>query len=270
MAEVSLLDEVASVVGSLREATWILEKVEDPDLARSLADRRAAGEPLQYLLGVWPFRTLELLVDDRALIPRPETEQVVEQALAAWRRTRPGSDALVIADLGTGSGAIGLSLGLELSKDASIDQILLVDFSSSALELAGENAVRLGIDVELCQGSWHEAIPSQRRGGVHLLVANPPYVAAAEESGLAIELTHEPRTALIADDADDGTPGFADVAAVISGALGSRAPGGIVVLEMAEHQVPVALEFAGAAGLIDLRAFDDLAGHPRGIVGSAP
>ena len=270
MAESRLLGELAQMVGSVREAAWILEQIEDPDAARSLARRRATGEPLQYLLGSWPFRTIELTVDDRALIPRPETEQVVEHALTAWRRTRPGSDALVIADLGTGTGAIGLSLGVELSAEASIEEILLVDRSLAALELAGENAARLDVDVELCCGSWHDGVPLERRGGIHLLVSNPPYVALADEPMLGVELAYEPRTALFAADADDATPGFADVASVIDGALDSLAPGGIVVVEMAEHQVPVALDRARSGGLVDLVAFDDLAGHPRGIVGRAP
>ncbi len=270
MPEDDLVDELAPLVGSVREATWILEHTRDPDVARSLARRRAAGEPLQYLLGTWPFRDLELVVDRRALIPRPETEQVVERALAAWRRTRPGADGLVVADLGTGTGAIGLSLAIELAQEAAIDQVLLVDLAPEALDLAGENAERLGVLVDRCLGSWHEAIPEGRRGGVHLLVANPPYVAEAEEAGLAIELSHEPRGALIAADAADGTPGFADVAEIIDGALGSLAPGGILVIEMAEHQVEVALARASTVGLVDLEAFADLAGHPRGIVGRAP
>ena len=270
MAEPNLLGELAPVVGSVREAAWILEHSRDPDVARSLARRRASGEPLQYLLGTWPFRDIELVVDRRALIPRPETEQVVEQALAAWRRTRPGVEGLIIADLGAGTGAIGLSLAVELAGDATIDHVLLVDVAPEALELAGENAERLGIAVDRCLGSWHEAIPLDHRGGVHLLVANPPYVATTEESDLAVELSHEPRSALFAADAADGTPGFADVAEVIDGALGTLAPGGILVLEMAEHQVDVAVARAAAAGLVGVEPFADLAGHPRGIVGRAP
>lgn len=269
MAESDLLDELADLVGSRREATWILEQVSGEE-ALAIGRRRANGEPLQYLLGTWPFRSIELAVDARALIPRPETEQVVEVALADWRDRRIGADALVLADLGTGSGAIGLSLALELAEESVIEQVLLVDLAPAALELAGENAAGLEVQVELCLGSWHEAIPAGWRGGIHLLVANPPYVAEDEEASLPIELAHEPRAALIASDGDDGTPGFADVAVVIDGALGSLAPGGIVVIEMAEHQVPIALERARAVGLIGLRSFDDLAGHPRGIVGTAP
>jgi len=258
------------VVGSSQEATWIVEQFPDPGAALAVARRREAGEPLQYLLGSWPFRTHDLQVDARALIPRPETEQVVERALAAWRATRPGADGLVIVDLGTGSGAIGLSLGGELADEASIDRILLLDLSPGALELAGENAARLEVAVELRCGSWFAAMPEDLRRKVHLLMANPPYVAADEEADLAIELSFEPRTALIGADGDDGTPGFADVAVVIDEAGAWLAPGGIVVVEMAEHQVPVALERASAAGLVDLEAFADLAGHPRGIVGRAP
>ena len=270
MAEQVLRDELAELVGSSREASWILAQVEEPDAAREMARRRAAGEPLQYLLGFWPFREIELLVDPRALIPRPETEHVVEQALAAWRQTRPGADCLVLVDLGTGSGAIGLSLCVELAGEVPIAHALLTDRSATALELAAENAQRLGLDVELYRGSWHQAIPSDHRGGVHLLVANPPYVDAAEEGDLAIEMRHEPRSALIAPAADDDTPGFADVAAVIDGAPDSLAPRGIVVIEMAEHQVPVARRRAESVGLVEVRDFTDLAGHPRGIVGSAP
>lgn len=265
MADRALVEELASVVGSRIEATWISEHEADPGAARQLARRRAAGEPLQYVLGRWPFRQLELVVDSRALIPRPETEQVVEQALARWRETAPGRDGLRVLDLGTGTGAIGLSLASELVDEAVVDLAMLTDQSPAALALAGENARRLGIDVTLALGWWGDAVAGGDRGRFHLLVSNPPYVASSERPLLDPVLDYEPEEALVGVDGRDGTPGFGDVEIVLEHAVWLLAHGGVVAVEMAEHQVPSALALAATLGFQDPREFVDLAGHRRGI-----
>ena len=145
---------IAERVGSVREARWIVEHTGgEARSALALADRRAAGEPLQYVLGRWPFRCLELAVDRRVLIPRPETEQVVEVALAelaslvigdgspdrAVSRTGP-----VAVDLGTGSGAIALSLAVEGGAVAPDLVVWATDASDEALEVAGMEPCRAG------------------------------------------------------------------------------------------------------------------------------
>ena len=270
VADSGLIAELAIVVGSRHEATWIVEHANDPAEARTIAQRRAGGEPLQYLLGTWPFRSLELEVDARALIPRPETEQTVDAALTRWRAARPGSEGLWIIDLGTGTGAIGLSLATELAEEARVESLVLTDRSAAALELATANSSRFGIDVELYLGSWGDAVPTTSRGRFHLLVSNPPYIAAEERLTLDPVLDHEPAEALVSPAGTDGTPGFGDVETVLEHAWWLLAPGGVVAVEMAEHQVDAALRRASALGFDDPQGFADLAQHPRGITAVRP
>src|SRR4051812_25399263 len=154
-----------------------------------MLERRAGGEPLQYVLGRWDFLGLDLLVDRRVLVPRPETEVVAQTAmdeaarLGARRGTHDGwlaSDtAYVVADLGTGSGAIALALARELP-DA---EVWATDASDDALAVARANLAGVGsaaTRVRLAGGSWFDALPSELRGSVRVLVSNPPYVAEHE------------------------------------------------------------------------------------------
>lgn len=271
MAEPHLLAEITEIVSSAQEARWIVEELGgEPDEARAIALRRRQGEPLQYLLGSWPFRSIELLVDSRALIPRPETEQVVGVALAELAARGRGDGTPVVVDLGAGTGAIGLSAASELAAEGTVVDLVLVDRSPAALALARENAERLGISARLELGTWHEGIPAELVGRVDLLISNPPYIDLAMAPTLAAELSHEPPEALFSAAGPDGIPGMADVAVVIAGAPASLAPGGILVVEMGEGQVAPAVELAAAAGLAEARAFEDLAGHPRGIVAVRP
>ena len=275
MAPNDLLAEITALVGSAQEAAWIVEESEkllsdDSAIAvtaREMAERRADGEPLQYVLGSWQFRTLELIVDERALIPRPETEQVVEAALTRWRESRVGAESFIAVDLGTGTGAIGLSLERELRDEVSIQEIVLVDRSHDALSLALENIVARGAQrVSVASGSWFEAVTPSLTAAVHLLVANPPYVALRDRGALAQELFYEPQDALFAMDAQ-GIPGFRDVAYLLENVIPWMAHGGVVAIEMAEHQVGSACEFATDRGLAAVQPILDLAGKLRGIVG---
>src|SRR5438105_5970876 len=138
--------------------------------------RRAAGEPLQYVLGRWAFRTLDLMVDRRVLIPRPETEQVVEVALAEARRLH----ARIAADLGTGSGAIALSLAAELP---GVD-VWATDVSADALAVARANLAGIGTfaaaRVRIQEGDWFGALPPELRGRLDIVVSNPPYIGDDE------------------------------------------------------------------------------------------
>lgn len=218
-----------------------------------LARRRQAGEPLQYVLGRWPFRGVELSVDRRVLIPRPETEQVVEVALAALGQRRPR----VIVDLGTGSGAIALAVATERPGA----EVWATDASPDALAVAGANLAGSGVHV--ARGSWWSALPARLRGGVDLAIANPPYVSVGEMGSLdPVVASWEPRTALEA-----GPVGLEAVAAVIEGAPGWLAPAGILVVEIAPHQADRARELARAAGLQGVEVRPDLAGRDRALVG---
>ena len=228
--------------------------------ARGLAARRAAGEPLQYVLGHWPFRTLDLLVTPAALIPRPETEQLAGLALAAVLARRDGT---VVCDLGCGTGAIALAVASEAAAEGRRVEVHATDVSSDALELARRNARRVGADVALHLGSWYDAVPSSLAGRVDVLCANPPYVAAAEREGLARELDFEPPLALVSADAADGTPGFAAVCAVVAGASRWLANGGTLLVEHGATQGAPACDLARRCGLCVVADHRDLAGLPR-------
>jgi release factor glutamine methyltransferase len=176
---------VAHVLGTTRSGVYAQLDREVDGRFEELLGRRETREPLAYVLGEWSFRRLTLKTDARALVPRSETEIVVERALALLERTeRPR-----VLDIGVGSGAIALSLKQE-RPDALVTG---VDVSADALELARENAAALGLDVELRAGDVEDAA-----AGWGLVVSNPPYVDTLE--GLQPELGYEPRAALLAGD----------------------------------------------------------------------
>lgn len=226
----------------------------------SMVDRRADGEPLQYVLGEWSFRTLDLFVDQRVLIPRPETEVVAGFALDELaRRSELGHAPLVAVDLGTGSGAIGLAIAVEMT---DVD-VIATDVSSDALAVARANLAGIGrpaTRVLLRNGSWFEALVPEERGTIDLVVSNPPYVA--EDDPLPSEVSDwEPTAALIA-----GPDGTEDLRALIDGAVEWLAPGGSLVLELAPCQADDMASYAGAAGFVDVSVKPDLSGRLRALV----
>jgi release factor glutamine methyltransferase len=283
----SLQAALAHRLGSANEARWMVEEVlgadTEPDestarVLSGMATRRLAGEPLQYVLGAWAFRTVELSVDARALIPRPETEQVVEIALAEVRRQHPirGAHAakLRVADLGTGSGAIALSLAVELGATHPALEVVATDLDPHALALAAENLRRVasrhplvGAQVELRAGSWFDALAPEWRGSIDLVVANPPYVSGDEWTTLEREVRREPYGAIVAGPGADGTPGFGSIEAVLVGAHGWLTPAGAVVVELAPQQAGAARDLALRSGYRDVRIEPDLAGKARAVVG---
>ncbi len=259
----SLEAELAGLVGSVQEARWILEdarRAADPIAeARRLARRRAGGEPLQHVLSHWGFRRLAVKSDRRALVPRFETELVVEIALAEVASSRP----LWAADLGTGSGVIALSLALELRGEVNC---LATDISPAALGLARENAAASGLGqsgrLSFLQGSWYEALGGQLRGALDLVVSNPPYLAAREWEELdPVVRQYDPYEALVA-----GEQGTEAMAEILLGAPVFLKDDGLVVLELAPHQAGAGLELARRAGFSDARVAPDLAGRPRVLV----
>ena len=203
-----------------------------------LLARREAREPLAYVLGEWGFRRLTLKTDARALVPRPETEIVVERALALVE----GTDAPRVLDVGVGSGAIALAL-----KDERPDALVTaVDASPDALELARENAQLLGLDVELREQGLDAA-----EEGWDLVVSNPPYVETLD--GLQPELGFEPESALV------GT-GFHER---IAGSARTR----FLVLEVGDGQAADVARVLEAAGYLDVKITEDLAGVERVVEG---
>ena len=221
--------------------------------------RREVGEPLQYVLGAWGFRALDLYVDHRVLIPRPETEVVVEAALSELRRL--GRPAPLALDLGTGSGAIALSLAREV---AGVE-VWGVDRSADALAVARANLAgmgRAGNRVRLVEGSWFDPLPPLLRGRVHLVVSNPPYVAENEVADLPAEVVRwEPRSALVA-----GPTGLEQIEAVVGEAPRWLARPGALVLEIAPHQRQAAVSMALDSGFGDAEVRPDLCGRARVLV----
>jgi len=245
------------------------------ETARTLTARRCAGEPLQYVLGHWAFRSLDLLVDRRVLIPRPETEQVVEVALGEIGRAGP--PCLTVVDAGMGSGAIALSLAIELAARHPEASVWGTEASPEALEVAGANLDRIrlqhdgpALPVHFVQGSWLDPLPSRLRGAVDLVVSNPPYVGSGEWADLPDDVQQEPLAALVAADGSDGTPCLADVEAVLDQSRSWLAHHGAVVIELAPHQADAAVRRARDLGYDDVRVETDLARRPRALVARAP
>ena len=218
--------------------------------------RLAEGEPLQYVLGRWGFRHLDLMVDRRVLIPRPETELVVDVALRhAGALDRP----IVCADLGTGSGAIGLSLASELPIDGVT--VWMTDRSSDALDVARANAAGIGraaANVRFAHGDWFGALPASLRGGLGLVVSNPPYVSDDDPELEVIVREWEPALALFA-----GADGLDAIRDLIAEARNWLCPGGWFVVEIGSTHGRQVTELLHDAGFDDVSITADLSGHDR-------
>ncbi len=253
-----------------REARWLVEEFVpggDPDAETALrhaAKRRLDGEPLQYIIGHWPFHGLDLEVDERVLIPRPESEELVDVALRELAAS--GAGAPTIVDLGAGSGAIGLALLFELAERGVAASLVAVDESPNALEVARRNALKHRLfAVSFVRSSWFSALDVSLRGRIDLIVANPPYVGEAEFATLDPVLRHEPRGALVAPDAR-GVAGFGDLEMIITHAPLWLSEHGVLICEHANtHAVP-ALELARAVGFREVEDHIDMAGLPRHLV----
>jgi len=217
---------------------------------RPLVRRRGQREPVQYILGETEFFGLMLKVDRRALIPRPETERLVELVTS-----RQGEPPATILDLGTGSGAIALAL----AKHYPAASVTAVDSSVEALALAGENAAACGLAgrVTLVRSSWFAALPPDAR--FDLIVANPPYLSADEVAQAAPEVRgHEPAQALVS-----AAGGLADLGAILAGAPRFLAPGGRLALETGIAQHAELGRLAAAAGFKRTESQPDLTGRDR-------
>lgn len=246
----------AAEPGKPLQRSWLL--AHDGDLLppavdrhfQQLLQRRRAGEPLAYIVGRKEFFGLDLRVDPRVLVPRPDTEALVEWALDcldALQRHQSGQ-ALRLLDLGTGSGAIALAIKqgrLQVAVDA-------VDASADALALARSNASELGLDLQWLQGSWFEPVLQR----YHVIVSNPPYIQ--DDDPHLPDLTYEPIDALTS-----GPDGLRDIRQIIAGASGHLMPGGWLLLEHGFDQGPRVEALLQAAGLQDIAARHDLAGQWR-------
>lgn len=244
----------------VHERAWLIAHdthILTPEVAATFAAlclSRQSGQPLAYLTGCKEFYGLNLHVDARVLDPRPDTETLVDWALAL-RCTFAPSACPRIADLGTGSGAIALALHSQWPQA----QVWAVDNSMDALNVARANAQRLGLDVTCIASNWLSAIA----GPLDIIVSNPPYIAP-DDPHLAA-LRHEPTSALVS-----GCDGLHDIRTIAAQAPSRLAPGGWLLLEHGCHQAQTVHDILHAHGFIQIQSRSDLAGHTRCTGGQIP
>lgn len=243
-----------------RDRAWVMAHPEAPLTDRDGVEqwfaRRAVGEPLAYLLGRREFHGLELHVSPAVLVPRPDTETLVDWALELLDGPLAACAPSRIADLGTGSGAIALALAAARPGL----RVTATDLSESALEVACGNAQRLALDIEWCAGDWWAAVDGQR---FDLAVANPPYIAPFDPHLAA--LAHEPRLALVS-----GRDGYDAIERIVAGARRHLSPGGWLLLEHGHDQGPRVATLMRQAGFDVVQARRDLAGIVRCTGGLCP
>ena len=210
---------------------------------RAFAARRARGEPIAYILGVKEFYGLPLAVNPAVLIPRPETELLVELALAL----APAS----VLDLGTGSGAVALAL----KRHRPAARVVAVERSAAALAVAHRNALKLGLEVEFRHGLWFEPVAGER---FDVVLSNPPYVSADDPHLAEGDVRFEPRSALVA-----GADGLESIREIVRRVAAHLNPGGRLLLEHGLGQAAEVKNLMREAGLEDLVTWPDLAGIAR-------
>ncbi len=261
--------EKAGIANARLNAEWLLAEVlgckrldlylrfdkplgeTDLEKLRPLVKRRQQREPLQHILGSAPFHEIKLRCDARALIPRPETEQLVELV----RELFPAPPARVL-DLGTGSGAIALSL----AKMWPQSEVTAVDASADALSLAAENAALNGLDkrVKLLSSDWFSNV----QGSYELIVSNPPYLTREEWECAEPEVRNfDPYAALVAED-----DGLADLSRILREAPAHLSAGGVLLMETGIAQHPALDRLAAQQGYASFRGMKDLSGRPRFFV----
>jgi len=266
LEEVSGLDAAEQVAESASPATTRAVAALDALLAR-----RLAGEPLQYVLGSWSFCGIDLLVDRRVLIPRPETEVVAQIAIDEVARSGErvgatdawggGYTSYAVADLGTGSAALALALAFSLPEA----EVWAVELDHDALAVARANVAGAGTPaarVRVVEGSWFDALPDELRGRLRVIVANPPYVAEHELADLPAAVADwEPRRALIS-----GPTGREAIDALVRTAPAWLEPGGSLVLELAPQQAAGVADLARDVGFTHVEVHPDLTGRERVLV----
>jgi release factor glutamine methyltransferase len=237
-----------------------------------LEQRRLDGEPIAYLIGKRGFHAIELMVGPGVLIPRPETELLVDLGLEELQHIlnnknglNESEHSLTMLDLGTGSGAIALAIA---SSQPNVS-IVATDASQAALDIAGQNATRLQLSdrVSFCLGNWYAALQSLSSPSRHfdLILSNPPYIQADDLHLSKGDLRYEPPSALT-----DFGSGLTCLTAIIDGALAHLKPGGLLAVEHGFDQSPAVLERLALAGFQGITPHRDLAGHWRVASGRKP
>lgn len=223
---------------------------------RRAMTRLAKGEPVQYVLGEWDFRSLTLFCDKRALIPRPETEELVTRVLAFLRRRGSAGSAPLVVDVGTGTGCIVLSLAKEYTDDAAF---IGIDISPDAVALAESNARRCGLSERVRFAVADGLDDFDEPESVDVIVSNPPYIPSAECASLDPRIRDwEPHSAL-----DGGPAGLDFYERFIPDAMNILKPGGGVFFEIGDGQGPALEKLLFDCGFDDIRVEKDYAGHDR-------
>lgn len=241
-----------------KSASWLRTWPEtEPSAAQiaafhALLAQRQSGQPMAYIFGEREFWSLRLNVSSATLIPRPETELLVELALARIPENEPWR----LADLGTGTGAIALALAHE----RPLCELVASDFSAEALAVAQANAERAQLKhVHFVRGSWYQPLAGQR---FHLIASNPPYIAAGDPHLVQGDLRFEPRTALVAEQ-----DGLADLMTIIAGAPAHLEPGGCLLVEHGWEQGETVAALFAQAGFVEVERHRDFGGHERVVSG---
>jgi release factor glutamine methyltransferase len=224
---------------------------------------RSRGYPLAYLVGWREFYGRRFWVNPSTLIPRADTELLIDTAKTLVGELCP-NDPPRLADLGTGSGCIAISLALEIPKSA----VIATDRSEPALKIARNNAAWLGVSerVSFDLGSWWDALDT-RAAKFHGIVSNPPYIASSDPHLGQGDLRHEPSCALTPSSDHASSSGLESIEAIAKRALGYLAPGGFLLVEHGFEQQEAVMGIFKAAGLSQTRGLRDLSGNPRAVVG---
>lgn len=273
-----LLARTRADIGDIVSARWLCEtasglrgdeflaELDTPVTQRmvahldSMLERYRVGEPLAYVLGSWSFRRIEVMVDDRVLIPRPETEIVAGRAIDVAGQI-DGSRRVV--DLGTGSGAIGLSMAVELPLTGT--EVWMTDVSMSALDVARANCAGIGraaSNVRIGVGSWFDALPEDVRGTLDVVVSNPPYIADDDPEVDESVKRWEPAEALFA-----GHDGLREVRVIVGGAQLWLRPGGWLIVEIGHRQGSAVRTLFDDAEFESVQVHQDLTGRDRYVEG---
>lgn len=289
-----LLRETTEAVGESAPARWLCEtasgltadeflaELDQPATLRmvahldSMVARYRSGEPLAYVLGHWSFRFIDVMVDRRVLIPRPETEVVAGRAIElanlesdqaiASSTTSPSGAIRRIADLGTGSGVIGLSIASELSISGT--EVWLTEASPEALDVARANTVGLGrraANVRIAEGEWFAALPDGLTESLDVIVSNPPYIAHGDSDVDPSVREWEPESALFA-----GIDELQDLRIIVGDAPRWLRPGGWLIVEIGYRQGPAVEQLFIERGFVDVRVGQDLTGRDRYVEGRRP
>lgn len=276
-----LLSETTERCGNRVTARWLCEHASGADGAEfeeifdefattrcvshldAMLDRLDTGEPLQYVMGRWAFRYLDVMVDSRVLIPRPETEMLAGIVIEQARTLHEVGREVLVADLGTGSGVIGLAVLSEMPFESCT--VWMTDVSQDALHVARANAVGIGraaTHARFAEGNWCDALPQEQKNAFDIIVANPPYIARDDVEVDSSVRLWEPHSALFA-----GDDGLDDITKIVDQSRSWLRAGGMLAIEMGHQQGAAVQRLFLENDFVDVAIHRDLADRERFTTG---